>query len=95
MPYKITITRIDERKTTKRGQWTVVDKRPWKEAELDKDGVFSENREHFLQKEPLKEVFGYTPDVEAAEVVTTTLLEQTVENLDLVDVIKAVNGIQP
>jgi len=37
--------------------------------------------------------FGYTPDREAEVKVETTILEQTVEELDLKAVLKAINGL--
>jgi len=37
--------------------------------------------------------FGYTPDREAEVKVETKLLEQTVEELDLKAVLKAINGL--
>ena len=35
----------------------------------------------------------YSPQVEEKKIVTSTLLEQSVEDLDMVSVIKAINGI--
>lgn len=38
-------------------------------------------------------VFGYTPEIETIQEVTSKVLEQEVESLDLVAVIKAINKI--
>lgn len=37
---------------------------------------------------------GYTPQVEERRIVKVTVLEQTVDELDIVAVIKAINGIE-
>ena len=51
------------------------------------------------QKQPtegsgsVENVYGYTPEIGKEVEVEREILSQTVENLDLVEVIKAINGI--
>jgi hypothetical protein len=91
MSYKITITKLESIEVTRKGDWCVVDKRPWTEAELGEEVAnHYGNKAGFLEKNPLKEVRDYAPSWKGVE---TKVLEQTVENIDLAAVIKAVNGL--
>jgi len=96
MPYEITIKRTTTKTVTKRGEWTVVDKRPWKATEVteevDKSYIYR-STDQFLEKNPLKEILGYAPDVQAEQTESTEILKQTVDELDLPAVIKAINKI--
>lgn len=93
MPYKITITKTTERKTTMRGDYAVIDERPWTAKELSEERDNFQSTESFLERTPLRKVYGYQPDYEATETVETEVLKQTVDDLDLPAVIKAVNRI--
>jgi hypothetical protein len=93
--FKITITRVEEKTVTRRGEHKLLEKRPWTQAELsDERGyAFREDRSKFLDGTPLKEIYGYAPSFEATETVEVKLLEQTVEAIDLAAVIKAINNL--
>ena len=94
MKYEITIKKIEPRTITKRGEYTVIDKRPWTEQELNEVNTrIYGSTDDFLSKNQLKEVHGYTPSWEGFELVETELLKQTVDKLDLNEVIRAVNGL--
>jgi len=97
MSYKITITKIETKKVIKEGEYQVIGERIWTERELDEakriKARIGLSEEKFLEKNPFKEVRGYAPDFESSEEIEIKVLEQTVENLDLSAVIKAVNGI--
>lgn len=95
MKYTITITKVEEVPVVKRGAYTIIDRRPWTEQELDNERqyCFGEGKEKWLAKNPLKDVLGYAPDVEVIENKETKVLEQTVESLDIPAVIKAINGL--
>lgn len=94
MKYKITITKIESKAVRKRGEYTIVDRRPWTEKELGEatSRIYGSDKE-FLEKNPLKEVRDYAPSWDGFESEEVKVLEQTVETLDLAAVIKAVNGL--
>lgn len=93
--FKIVITRVEEKAVRRNGPHALLEKRPWTKEELDdRHGfAFRESREKFLDGTPLKEVYGYAPPVDVVESVETQVLQQTVENLDLPAVIKAINKL--
>ena len=93
MSYKIIITKIETKKVTKEGDYQIVDRRPWTDEEIDKTTKHYQSNDNFLQNNPLKEVIGYAPSRESTEEKEIKVLEQTIENLDLSAVIKAINGI--
>jgi len=86
--YKITIEKIDKTNKMVQGEWGVIDKRPYTEEEAKKAYEFKEF------KGELKEVRGYRPNVEKTIETETTILTQTIDELDLVSVIKAINKIE-
>lgn len=90
--YKITITKVEEVETTRKGDWVVVDRPPWNAKRLGEASNY-EDRGEFLKRNPLDEVWGHAPDVVTTKQVETEVLVQTVDTLDLAAVIKAVNGI--
>ncbi len=91
--YRITITKIEEKKTARQGAWVTVESRPWAPKELDGSVYSGESNKQFLERNPLKEVKGYAPDIIATEEKEIEVLKQNVETLDLAAVIKAVNGL--
>lgn len=94
MSYQITIKKIEQVKVTRRGEYGVIDKRPWTDQELAEEmSSMYRGKEQFLEKNPLRQVMGYQPNREEVEDKETKVLEQTVESLDLAAVIKAVNGL--
>jgi hypothetical protein len=84
---KRTVTQIE------RGQWALLEKRPWTDKELADASPSYSGKEKFLETNPLKEVNGYRPEREVLAVEETEILKQTVETLDLAAVIKAINGL--
>lgn len=94
MKYKITITKVESVELIERGEWTIVEERPWTEEELgvERSAKYGDWQE-FLKQNPLKEVYGYAQGRSAIKEVETEVLKQTVETLDLSAVIKAINGI--
>lgn len=93
MKFKITITKIEEKTVTKRGEYTIIEKRPWTDEEIDKAAGAYGDFASFVEKNPLREIRDYAPNWQGIEQVETEVLKQTVETLDLAAVIKAVNGI--
>lgn len=94
MKYKITITKIETVQSTEQGDYTIIDKRPWTEKELDeeKSRAYGDGKS-FLEKNPLKEIRGYAPARSVEKAVETKVLKQTIEQLDLPAVIKAINNL--
>lgn len=83
--FKITITQTREVKKIVGKEWEVVDT---EEVHRDNDCI--------LQGEPrtrVKDVHGYTPEIEKTLIEERTILIQEVETLDLAAVIKAINGL--
>lgn len=56
------------------------------------DTIISKTWDKISEKEG--EEYGYTPETATKKNITRTILEQNVENLDIVNVIKAINGIE-
>lgn len=87
--YKVTIIEIEEVEVTRRGQWTTIEERPYTEEELNDMASYDRNQ----CEGKIKKVLGYTPDVKSIDDKETKILEQTVENLDIGKVIKAINDL--
>lgn len=87
MPYKITVTKIEKLTVTRRGEWRVIDKRPYTQEEVTQFCAGADSTE-------IKEVMGYTPDREVVEENEIEMLSQVVEDLDFTEVVKAVNQIK-
>ena len=90
--YEIKITKIESVRETRQGQWTVVNKVPWTRESIDGEMLYG-SLEKFLEKSPLKEVFGYADPTERVTEEKTEILAQTVDTLDIPAVIKAINGL--
>lgn len=88
MSYKITIEKIETVSTMQRGAWTVIDKRPWTDDEM-------EGYNYPTGTTPtLKEIHGYAPDRMGSETRITEIYSQTVDHdLDIGGVISAINGL--
>lgn len=94
MKYKITITKFETKTVQRRGDYIVVDRRPWTEQELNEASMrIYGSVDNFLKENPLKEIRDYAPSWEGVEKEEVEVLKQTVETLDLSAVIKAVNGL--
>lgn len=87
MPFKITITETRTVRMIQRPEWKQIGV---KQAELDDRFGRQETGAAVPVTEP---VFGYTPEIETLQEVTRDVLEQEVEVLNLIDVIKAINKI--
>lgn len=83
-----TITIKETKTVTKKDhkEWEIIGT---KEIERQQ-GMFSGTGD---AKTRIENVYGWTPEIEKEHQVSTTLLEQTVEEMDLKAVIKAINGI--
>ena len=85
--YKVTIEKIETYTKVMPGEWCIVDTRPYTKEEAEK-------AYEYQFKNELKEVRGYAPDVKKTIETNTRVLEQTINDLDLVAVIKAINKIE-
>lgn len=78
MSYRITVTRM-ETVTKKFGkEWKVVGE---EQAKGDDNKPY------------LKDLYGYTPEIEKEATEEVEVLRQTVTELDMIAVIKAINGL--
>jgi hypothetical protein len=96
MSYEITIKKIDTKQVTKRGEHTIIDTRPWTEEEISDARRYDygqSGREAWLKANPTKNVYGYAPDYSGSETKETEVLKQSVDDLDLAAVIKAINNL--
>lgn len=93
MSFKITITRIDTKKTVEMGVHTVIKEVPWTREDFRDERSSYQTPEEFLKTNPMHRVYGYAPSFETTKDVETKVLEQTVDALDLASVIRAVNGL--
>jgi len=90
--FEITIREITEKKVTKRGEHTIIDRVPWSNEALEKKGMF-QSTEEFLKENPTQPVYGYAPSFEGVEKVEREVLKQCVDELNLATVIKAINNL--
>lgn len=87
MSYEITITET-RRVVRKVGrEWAVIGSR-----EVERDSTFYSSDPN-EPKTRIEEVRGYTPEIEKDVTETREVLKQTVDELDLPSVIKAINKI--
>jgi hypothetical protein len=87
MPFKITIQETKEVIATTGKEY----------VQIDTEEVEREDRWASQEDEPktrIKPVYGYSPEVEKKVSVTREVLTQTVEELDVNKVIRAINGIE-
>lgn len=89
--YEITITRMILKKVPAGEVWKVVRDELFTEEEAREA---SELYTRSDKQMPVKEVMGYTPKIIKEEHVEIDILKQTVADLDLTAVIKAINGIK-
>ena len=85
--YTITITKTEEVTRQKGNDWTLIDTRPYTKEELAK----TSDSNHFEHK--LKEIRGYTPEIDYTDEQETQIFKQSIEDLDMANVILAVNGM--
>ena len=85
--YKITIERKITEKKMVRGDYEILEKRPYTKEECNA-AAYGEN----FEKE-LKSIYGYGESYEKEITTEVKVFEQTVEDMDIEEVILAVNGI--
>ena len=83
MSYEITITKIEVREVESGVEWTTIEKRPLTEEEAEQTYATLRSQQ--------KTIYGYTPKIVRSEPVTTEIYRQTMPEIDLPAVIKAVN----
>ncbi len=91
MSYEIIITKTEVKKVESGQDWTQVGEQLLDEADVKRsiyDGTVVSKDEVRMKKK-----FGYTPPIIKSEAVTTEIYRQTVPELDLPAVIRAVNKL--
>lgn len=86
MPYKITIEKTHEVRCTLPKRWEVIG-----EKEVARDTEFIHTAEEKTTR--IETIRGYTPEVETIQTETVKILEQSVDELDLPAVIRAINKL--
>lgn len=84
MSYEITITKTEIREVESGGVWAVVGE------ELAKPEGIALSADD-IDSLKLKRVYDYTPKITKSETVTTEIYRQAVKELELPEVIKAIN----
>lgn len=92
MSYEITIKQSITKKSIGNKEWKVIGEKPWTDEDL-RDECKYQDRDKFLEARPTQQVYGYTPETVTERIVEVELLKQTVEDLDLASVIKAINKL--
>lgn len=87
--FEITIKEIKTVTKLVRGEHTVIDERPYTDDELSDCGMYRAAG----KDGETKRVYGYAPDREEDVKIDREIFSQTVEDLDLPAVIKAINKI--
>lgn len=87
--YEITIKKIEIVTQTRKSSWEAVSERPLSKQDVE-EAHFSDVSQY---QDKLKKVYGYTPTLNEQVEVSHEILKQTVEDLDLNKVIKAINGL--
>lgn len=85
MSYEITITKTEVQEVESGGDWTVVGEELAKPPE---GIIFSGDDVDNLK---LKNIWDYTPKITKSEIVTTEIYRQVVKELELPEVIRAIN----
>ena len=89
MAYKITITEEVDVEKMVQPEYQIIG-----EQEVERDRCYFEHDKN-EPKTRIEKLYGHPPPVKTTVHITRQVLTQEVENLDLVAVIKAVNGIAP
>lgn len=90
--FKITIEEIKDVKKTIGKRWETV-AQEWPEQGFDRIGRMDASGTVTINISA-KDVKGYTPEVESTETVSSKIYEQTVDELDVADVIAVINGLR-
>lgn len=91
MSYEIIITETEIQEVESGGEWKQVGEQLLTEEDLNQsiyDGTVIKEDEIRLKK-----IFGYTPKIIKSETVTTEIYRQVVPELDLPEVIRAINKL--
>jgi hypothetical protein len=80
MSYRITITRIETVMKKLGQEWRVTGEEPMYPGSPEQAAI-------------KKQTWGYTPEIEKETAEETEVLKQTVQNIDLAAVIKAINNL--
>jgi hypothetical protein len=89
--FEITIKEITTETKTVHGEHTVIDRRPYTDAELEESkGWMSSNAGKAGETKP---IYGYAPDVEKEVETEHEILKQRVSDMDLRAVILAINKV--
>lgn len=89
--FEITIKEMTTERKIVRGEHTIIDRRPYTDAELNECSIYRQSDAG--KQGETKPIYGYAPDREQEVDVQRELLKQTVEKLDLSSVIKAINNL--
>lgn len=88
MSFEITITETKSVEKEAGGEWKIVDT---KEVKREKE-FFNPSKNESATR--IKDIHGYTPQIKKTVVETKDIYRQSVSDLSLEDVIKAVNKIK-
>jgi len=89
--YEIKITKMLLKKVPAGEDWGILKEELYTDEELDRGATIYREADKTL---PVKRKYGYTPKIEKEEHVEVDLLKQTVREIDLISIIKAINGIK-
>lgn len=89
--FEITIKETTTTRKLVRGAWLVVEKRPYTNKELSESNSWFADKEE--AKKEIKDIMGYAPDREQDVTSEREILKQSVDDLDLAAVIRAVNKL--
>jgi hypothetical protein len=92
--YKIVITKTEVVEEYTKKQWENINQRPLTQEEYDEAAYYKREEWEEAERPILVWEKGYTPQEKAMKSRTLTVLEQTVDEMDLQSVIKAINGIE-
>jgi hypothetical protein len=96
MGYKITIEKTEEKTIIERGDYQVIDERPYSDEEVN--NMNQRDQRDFRERAPeqgilIKKIYGYPEDKTTIKQYTKKVFEQEVDELDVASVIKAINGL--
>ena len=89
MSYKITIQRTGKKSKNIGSVWQVIDTK-----EVRREQNLYDHTDPEEKKTRIKDVLGYTPENIEEVDVTEQIFEQTVSDMDLKKVIKAINNLE-
>lgn len=79
--FRISVKEVTTAKEMRQGEWRVIDKRPYTGVEVEKaNSVWRSDEDEHKQ---LKEIYGYTSDVECVVENVTEVYTQEVDGINL------------